>query len=77
MHGPGWPHPHARDRGIVDPAALGAIDAVIHLAGENIAGARWSPTVKARLRDSRRSAKALPPARRTPASSHRTGRAGR
>jgi uncharacterized protein (TIGR01777 family) len=46
-------HQWSPDRGIVDVAALGRVDAVIHLAGENIAGARWSPTVKARLRDSR------------------------
>lgn len=36
----------------LDPAALEGFDAVIHLAGENIAG-RWTPAKKARIRDSR------------------------
>jgi uncharacterized protein (TIGR01777 family) len=39
--------------GIVDAAALGPVDAVIHLAGESVAGGRWSPAMKARIRDSR------------------------
>ncbi|GIX44898.1 MAG: hypothetical protein KatS3mg130_1306 [Candidatus Sumerlaea sp.] len=29
------------------------LDAVVHLAGENIAGGRWSPAKKARIRESR------------------------
>lgn len=33
--------------------ALTGLDAVIHLAGENVAGRRWSPLVKRRIRDSR------------------------
>jgi len=40
-------------RGTVDPAALEGLDAVVHLAGEGIADARWSDAVKQRLRDSR------------------------
>ena len=32
---------------------VGAVDAVIHLAGENLASHRWTPAVKRRLRDSR------------------------
>lgn len=45
--------PWSPERGLVDGAALGPIDAVIHLAGENVAGARWTPAFKARIRDSR------------------------
>ena len=36
-----------------DPSALDGVDAVVHLAGENIAGARWNDAVKQRIRDSR------------------------
>lgn len=39
--------------GAVDVAALGAIDAVVHLAGENVAGGRWSTARKQRIADSR------------------------
>ena len=42
--------------GTVDTAALeshGPIDAVVHLAGEGIAAAKWSAAQKARIRDSR------------------------
>ncbi len=39
--------------GEIHPARLEGLDAVVHLAGENIAGARWTPKVKQRLRDSR------------------------
>ncbi|MGH9805164.1 MAG: TIGR01777 family oxidoreductase [Candidatus Acidiferrales bacterium] len=38
--------------GAIDAAALEGHEAVVHLAGENIAG-RWSPEKKARIRDSR------------------------
>lgn len=39
--------------GNLDPAALEGFDAVVHLAGENIAGGRWTPARKAAIRDSR------------------------
>ncbi|OGP86627.1 MAG: TIGR01777 family protein [Deltaproteobacteria bacterium RBG_13_65_10] len=39
--------------GTIDPASLEGFDAVIHLAGESIASGRWTPEVKARIRDSR------------------------
>lgn len=41
------------DSGRIDRAALEGFDAVVHLAGENIAGARWTSQQKARIRDSR------------------------
>ena len=40
-------------RGTLDPAGLEGIDAVIHLAGENLAGGRWTAERKRALRDSR------------------------
>lgn len=39
--------------GRLDAAALEGVDAVIHLAGESIAGARWTPAQKRRILDSR------------------------
>lgn len=39
--------------GRLDPAALDGVDAVVHLAGEPIAGGRWSEEHKRRIRDSR------------------------
>jgi uncharacterized protein (TIGR01777 family) len=52
--------PAARDEirwdpeaGAVDAPALEGLDAVVHLAGENIAGGRWTEARKARLRSSR------------------------
>jgi uncharacterized protein (TIGR01777 family) len=39
--------------GAIDPAALEGVDAAVHLAGENIAAARWTEARKRRLRDSR------------------------
>ena len=41
------------DKGTVDPAILRGVDGVVHLAGENIASARWTRSKKARIRDSR------------------------
>ena len=41
------------ESGELDVAALGSLDAVVHLAGENIAGGRWTDARKARLRASR------------------------
>lgn len=40
-------------QGIADPGCLGDVDGVVHLAGENIAAGRWSPTRKAEIRRSR------------------------
>jgi uncharacterized protein (TIGR01777 family) len=41
------------EKGTVDMAALNGIDALVHLAGENIAAGRWTIARKARIRDSR------------------------
>lgn len=41
------------ESGTIDRARLEGLDAVVHLAGENIAGARWTTAVKQRIRDSR------------------------
>jgi uncharacterized protein (TIGR01777 family) len=40
------------DAGQIDPAAFAGVDAVIHLAGENIAG-RWTEAKKSRILESR------------------------
>ena len=40
-------------RGTIDAAALTGVDAVVHLAGESIAGSRWTAAMKARIHDSR------------------------
>lgn len=40
-------------RGLLDPGALGRLDAVVHLAGESIAQGRWSSVKKERIRASR------------------------
>ena len=40
-------------RGVLDPSELEGFDAVVHLAGENIANRRWSEEQKRRIRDSR------------------------
>lgn len=37
----------------IEPSALEGVEAVIHLAGENIAEGRWTSDKKARIRDSR------------------------
>ena len=53
------PRPGAREvrwdpvAGVVDQAGLEGLDAVVHLAGENIAAARWTAKRKAKIRDSR------------------------
>ncbi|PYV44396.1 MAG: TIGR01777 family protein [Acidobacteria bacterium] len=39
--------------GSIDLSSLEGLDAVVHLAGENIAAGRWTPAKKARIRDSR------------------------
>ncbi|MCO6459254.1 MAG: TIGR01777 family oxidoreductase [Pirellulaceae bacterium] len=39
--------------GTIDAASLEGVDAVVHLAGENIAGGRWTAARKQRIRDSR------------------------
>ncbi len=41
------------DREEFDSAPLEGVDAVVHLAGENIAGGRWNKARKQRMRDSR------------------------
>jgi uncharacterized protein (TIGR01777 family) len=40
-------------RGVLDTGRLENVDAVIHLAGENIAGGRWTSAVKEKIRSSR------------------------
>lgn len=40
-------------KGVTPSEALEGIDAVVHLAGENIAGSRWTAAVKERIRSSR------------------------
>lgn len=41
------------EAGTIDHAPLEGLDAVLHLAGENIASGRWTRQKKARIRDSR------------------------
>jgi len=41
------------EKGIADPAGLAGLDAVVHLAGENIAAGRWNAARKAAIRESR------------------------
>jgi hypothetical protein len=41
------------EKGIADPAGLAGLDAVVHLAGENIASGRWNAARKAAIRESR------------------------
>lgn len=46
-------------RGVLDPAVLEDVDAVVHLAGENIAAGRWNAARRAAIRDSRTGPTAL------------------
>ena len=39
--------------GLKDPSRLETVDAIVHLAGENIAERRWTPALKDRIRRSR------------------------
>lgn len=41
------------ESGIVNPDRLGDVDTIVHLAGENIAGGRWTAAMKDRIRSSR------------------------
>lgn len=41
------------EAGVVEAEGLEGADAVVHLAGENVAALRWTRTKKARIRDSR------------------------
>ncbi|MFZ5830297.1 MAG: TIGR01777 family oxidoreductase [Planctomycetota bacterium] len=41
------------ERGTIDEASLGGLDAVVHLAGESIADSRWTAEKKRRIRESR------------------------
>lgn len=41
------------EEGLLDPEILNTVDAVIHLAGENLANKRWSPAQKRKILDSR------------------------
>lgn len=40
-------------RGVTEPSRLDGVDAVVHLAGANIAAGRWTPARKAEVRRSR------------------------
>ncbi len=41
------------DAGTIDTDKLNGMDAVVHLAGENIAAGRWTPEQKKKIKDSR------------------------
>ena len=41
------------DKGEIDSRALDGVEAVIHLAGENLSDKRWNPAFKAKILDSR------------------------
>ena len=41
------------EAGILDPVELGGHEAVVHRAGENIAGLAWTPERKATIKDRR------------------------
>src|SRR5947208_10031067 len=59
------------ESGALDSSALAGVDAVVHLAGESVAGGRWTEAKKRRIRSSRvdvtrRLAEALPRLERPP-----------
>ena len=41
------------ESGLTNPARLESVDAIVHLAGENIGGGRWTDAMKRRIRSSR------------------------
>ncbi|HKV37768.1 MAG TPA: TIGR01777 family oxidoreductase [Blastocatellia bacterium] len=41
------------EAGTIDSSAIDGVEAVVHLAGESVAGGRWTPERKARIRNSR------------------------
>lgn len=41
------------DTGAVEPSGLAGVDTVVHLAGESVAGGRWTEARKRRIRESR------------------------
>lgn len=41
------------ERGLAEPAAAEGLDAVVHLAGESVAGGRWTAAKRHRIRSSR------------------------
>jgi len=41
------------ERGVANPQELESVDAIVHLAGENIAAGRWTAALKERIRRSR------------------------
>jgi uncharacterized protein len=41
------------DKGTIDTNVFGGVEALVHLAGENISTGRWTAAKKARIRDSR------------------------
>ena len=41
------------ERGLAEPAAAQGLDAVVHLAGESVAGGRWTAAKRHRIRSSR------------------------
>ncbi len=47
------------DRGSIDAAALEGLDGLVHLAGENVGGGRWSAARKRRILESRTHGTAL------------------
>lgn len=51
--GAGWLYHWEPSSGSVDPEAFQDVDAVIHLAGENIASGRWTAARRQRIMDSR------------------------